>query len=97
MARIATLRTVTIGTSAAEILSTTEGRVSLLFSPPSAAGASYTIGTDSNVVLGAGLHVAEGGAPLEIRAEVHGNITQKRLYAIASASVTVGVLETVEV
>jgi hypothetical protein len=76
-----------------------ETRVALLFSPPVGginALPYYTVSTDPEVALGAGINVTAQSGPVTITNEQFGDATLRRWYAVGSEDMTIGYLETVD-
>ncbi|MFO0758925.1 MAG: hypothetical protein U0359_20700 [Byssovorax sp.] len=92
-----TVRTAALTTAAKLICGPSEKRLSLLFSPAADRDVYYTISTESGLALGAGINVLADGGPVTISVAAHGDAAMRSWYAIASAAVTIGYLETVEV
>jgi hypothetical protein len=90
-----TVRTSAVATQATLVCAPNDRRVALLFSPPATAGTSYTISTEPGVTLGAGINLHTTSGPVTISAAVFGDAVHRSWYAVASAAMTVGYVETV--
>lgn len=95
MRRVSIVRSVALTTTAAQIIGPSEQRVALLFSPPATSGQHYTVSTDPNVAAGAGLVLTANTSPILITEEMFGDGAKKTWFAIASAALTIGFLETI--
>ncbi len=79
-------------TEATAILGTDADRQSILFSATRVDVDDYTISTERQVTLGAGIVVVGRGGPVQITRESHGDAVTKPWYAIASTAMTIGIL-----
>lgn len=86
---------VTLGTGMTQILAPSEGRVALLFTPPTTAGQVITLSTDGSAVFGQGLNLTMSSGILSITEELYGDTVRMPWYASASgAGIALGFIET---
>jgi hypothetical protein len=93
------VRKVKLGTQVTLLCGPSEKRDLLLISPPpvTSGGDYYTISTEPDVVIGEGLNINANSTPFTISAAVHGDAVTRAWYAIATATMKIGLLETVSV
>lgn len=92
------VRSVTVGLNRSQLVGASPNRVTLLITPPIAAGPICTISTDPELAtVGNGLTLSPGRFALELTLEKHGDVVQQPLYVVASGAGTLGVAETIEV
>jgi|GEM_PF-5689176 len=94
MATQGTVRTASLTTSASALTGFRSDRVALLLSPP--VTGSYTVGTQSTVVSGAGINLLSGSGSILLDRATYGDLVTGQWYAVASASMTIGFVEVAE-
>lgn len=91
----AELRIVEASGTAAPLVPPSPRRRTLLLSPHNTA--TYTVGLNDHVALGAGITVTPTGGAVRLDFEDYGSFIQQELWVIASATADIGVLEGVVV
>ena len=91
------VRTVALTDKVALVCGPSEQRVALLFSPHP--NGFYTVSTDPNVALGAGINVIPDGGPVELTADACGDAVVRQWYGITNSDtpMTVGYIEVVAI
>lgn len=95
MRKLGIVRSTALTTTRAQIIGPSEHRVALLFSAPTGASQTYTISTDPNVALDAGLNLSASIGPMLITEELFADAVKKAWFAISSSAFTIGFLETI--
>jgi hypothetical protein len=99
MQKYGLVRTVALPQTApfsAQIVGPSDRRVAILFSPPKDPKTIYTLSNDPNVTLGAGINILHSAGNFLVTGELFGDAVRKPWYAIASATMTIGFLETTQ-
>lgn len=91
------VRTAQLTTQATLLCGPSERRTALVFSPPVSASRDeyYTISTEPGVALSGGINMLSSSGAVTITTATHGDAAHRAWYAIASAPMTIGYLETV--
>jgi hypothetical protein len=93
-----TLRTAKLIANQAKLIcGPSESRIALIFSPPvsDTRAEYYTISTEPGVSLSGGINMLSSSGPVTISSAQYGDAAKRAWYAIASADMTIGYLETV--
>lgn len=89
------VKSATVTTSVGQITGPAQQRRALIFTPPLTGSYTLRPGVES-LSAGAGLNMLPTSSILQLTYEEHGDIVQKSWFAIGSASLAIGFVETYE-
>jgi hypothetical protein len=85
---------VAIAATAGVVIPPSDRRVALVL--PCHQTVRYSLGVDGNLALDAGFNIPANNVPTQITIEDIGDLIQKGFYGIASAPITIGVIEVIQ-